>query len=79
MKLTKEEIERLMQMLGLTRDVELDCDRCLNLVAEFAEKKLAGKSYSAGAKLVEHHLAICSECREEFQALQVSLDKLNEE
>ena len=79
MLLTNEEIERLMKMLGLTRDDELDCDRCLNLVAEFAESKLAGKSFSAGAKLVEHHLSICNECREEFQALQVTLDKLNEE
>jgi hypothetical protein len=78
-QLTREEIERLMQMLGLTRDDELDCDRCLDLVAEFAETKLAGKSYAAGAKLVEHHLASCSECREEFRVLQITLDKLKGE
>lgn len=78
MTLTNEEIERLMQMLGLTKDKELDCDQCLCLVAEFAEQKLAGKSASEGFKLVEHHLSICGECREEFQVLQASLGKLNE-
>ena len=79
MKLNKEELEQLMQLLGLTRDDELDCDRCLNLVAEFAETKIAGKSFAAGAQLVEHHLAVSGECREEFQALQVALDKLQQQ
>lgn len=78
MKLTKEEIERLVHMLGLTQNNELDCDQCLGLVAEFAEQKLAGKSVCESYRLVEHHLSICGECREEFEVLQASLDKLND-
>ncbi len=78
MKLTREEIERLMQMLGLTKDKELDCDQCLCLVAEFAKQNLAGKSASEGFRLIEHHLSICGECHEEFEVLRASLRRLNE-
>ena len=36
MALSKEEIAELLRLIGLTRDEEIDCERCLALVAEFA-------------------------------------------
>ena len=79
MELSNYEIERLMKMLRLTSDEELNCEQCLCRVAEFAEQKLSGKSANEGYKLVEQHLAVCSECREEFEALQRSLNELNDD
>ena len=72
----KDEIMELIKLLSLTRDEEINCDQCLSLVAEFAEKKLGGKSLTDALKAVEQHLLVCSECREEFEILKLSLEEL---
>ena len=76
MSLSDKEIEGLMRLVGLTEDEEINCDQCLNFVAEFAERELAGKSISDGMKAVEQHLAVCSECCDEYKALRQALEKL---
>jgi len=79
MSLSKQELDRLLQLLSATADRELTCEECLGLVAEFAEARLAGKSIAAGLKAVEQHLAVCGECREEYEALRQTLSDLEEE
>ena len=79
MALSKKAIEDLLQLVGLTNDNEINCEQCLTLVAEFAEYQLAGKSVPEGLKMVEQHLSVCSECREEYEALQRVLGDLNSE
>ena len=74
MSLTKEQVEALLKMIGLTREDEIDCDECLSQVAEFAERELAGKAIPQGLDAVRHHLAVCAECREEYEALQRVLE-----
>ena len=69
MSLSKKEIVGLMRLIGLTKDEEIDCERCFALVAEFAERELAGRSIPAGLEAVAHHLSVCAECREEYEAL----------
>ena len=69
MTLSRKEIEGLMRLVGLTKDEEINCEQCLALVAEFAERELAGKSIPEGLKAVEDHLSICAECRDEYEAL----------
>ena len=69
MSLSKEQIDELIRQVGLTRDDEIDCERCLALSAEFAERELAGRSVPAALEAVAHHLSICAECREEYEAL----------
>ncbi|HCB13820.1 MAG TPA: hypothetical protein DEP36_09680 [Gammaproteobacteria bacterium] len=78
MSLSTHEINKLMQLIGLTKDDEIDCEQCLSLVAEFAERELAGKSIPDGLKAVAHHLTLCAECHEEYQALQRVLKDLKE-
>ena len=73
MSLSKEEIDDLMRQISLTRDEEIDCERCLARVAEFAERELAGRSVPAGLEAVAHHLSICSECCEEYESLLQAL------
>jgi hypothetical protein len=77
MSLSKEDIDNLMRLIGLTRDEEIDCERCLALVAEFAERELAGRSIPAGLEAVAHHLSICAECCEEYEALLRALKGLD--
>lgn len=78
MPLSKQEIDGLMRLIGLTRDDEINCEQCLALVAEFVELKLAGKSIPESLQAVEHHLSICAECREEYEALQRVLQDMGD-
>lgn len=57
MPLSKKEIDGLLRLIGLTQDQEINCEQCLSLIAEFAERKLAGKSIPERLKAVEHHLS----------------------
>lgn len=73
MPLSRKELDDLIRVVGLTKDDEIDCEQCLLLVAEFAERQLTGKSMADALKAVEHHLSVCAECREEYEALQQAL------
>lgn len=79
MSLSKKQIDGLMRLVGLTKNDEINCEQCLNVVAEFAEQQLSGKSISEGLQAVEHHLSICDECREEYEALLKTLDTLDDD
>ncbi|MEZ5356867.1 MAG: hypothetical protein R2762_29870 [Bryobacteraceae bacterium] len=76
MPLSKDELDNLLQLLGNTRAEEIDCEQCLDLVAEFAERVLAGKSPAERLIAVEQHLSVCAECREEYEALRLALRRL---
>jgi len=73
MKLSRQQIDELIKTVSLTRSDELTCDDCLKDLAEFAEGSLTGKSISDGLQALQHHLAICAECREEYEALLTAL------
>jgi hypothetical protein len=77
MSLSREEIAELLRLIGLTRDEEIDCERCLTLVAEFAERELAGRSVSAGLEAVAYHQSICAGCCEEYEALLQALKAMD--
>ena len=77
MSLSREEIGDLLRLIGLTRDEEIDCEGCVALVAEFAERELAGRSVPTALEAVAHHLSICSECCEEYGALLKALEAMN--
>ena len=76
MSLTDKQIEGLMHLIGLTRDQEINCNECLEKVAEFAECELSGKPIPDALKAVQHHLSLCTECCEEYESLRVALDHL---
>lgn len=63
-------IEGFVRTIGDTREHEYDCSECRQHVGEFAEKMLAGLPVDEALSPVEHHLALCPECREEFVALE---------
>lgn len=70
MPLNERELLQLLDIVRNTQAAEIDCDECLMRVSEFAESQLAGKPVSETLAAVEQHLAICVECREEFDALR---------
>jgi hypothetical protein len=73
MVLTPADLRLLVHATLVTREDEIGCDTCLDRVAAYAEAHLAGLPTPEALRLVERHLAICSECREEFSALAAAL------
>ncbi len=70
---TTDQLKDLAGVLLKTRPAELTCDEWLNEVAPYAEAVLAGNRPPANASCVEHHLDICPECKEEYEALLATL------
>ena len=67
------QIKSLLHLLSITRDRELNCNELLAAVPEVAECELAGRPMPASLQLVQHHLALCAECREEYVTLIAAL------
>ncbi|MGE5246910.1 MAG: hypothetical protein ACM3L8_01080, partial [Verrucomicrobiota bacterium] len=56
-----------------------NCNECLDRVAEFAERELAGRPISDALEAVRHHLTRCGECREEYEALITVLERMQDQ
>ena len=56
-----------------TREVEIGCDECFEQLDRFVEMKLSGLNAAQAMPLVQDHVEICGECREEFEALLAAL------
>jgi hypothetical protein len=78
MSLSKDQINILLRLLERTKETEINCDNCLSLVSEFIEHDLAGKSIPDGLNAVKHHLSICADCEEEYDALRQALEGLDD-
>lgn len=76
MPLTAREIDELLRLIANTTDVEVNCEQCLAIVAEFAERDLSGKSIPDSLQAIEKHLTVCAECREEYEALLRALQNM---
>lgn len=75
MILTSDRLTVLLAAVSATRDDEIGCDDCAGEIHRFAERELAGRDAAEAMPLVARHLAMCTECRDEFEAL---LDGLRE-
>lgn len=69
MKLSNEDIKKMMRAVKMTREHELDCGHCYDEIDQFVEMELSGKNAAEVMPLVQHHLDLCGDCREEYQAL----------
>ena len=78
MSLARSELQKMLELVLDTTHDEIDCDGCLMQVGEFAERHLVGKPIPEGLQAVEQHLAICGECREEYELLRLALNSIEE-
>ncbi len=77
MGLTKEEssiqpsgeLQKLLEMIEKTQEIEFSCDDVYQLLDQYAEMVYRGENTHQLMPLVEHHMEICPDCREEFEAL----------
>lgn len=56
-------------MLAATQPEELSCDQVFKLLDEFAETVLAGKAAIGLMAMIEQHLQVCPDCRQEYETL----------
>lgn len=63
------EFQKLIQMVEKTQEIEFSCDDVYQILDEYTEMVYRGESTEKLMPLVEHHIEICPDCREEFEAL----------
>ena len=71
--MNQEKLQRIARALANTRENELSCDECFEQLDRFAEMMLNGRPAAETIPLVQHHLNLCIDCREEFDALMKAL------
>jgi predicted anti-sigma-YlaC factor YlaD len=68
-RLTSRQTKSLIRMVSQTREREFNCAECLKHVSELVEREATGLPLDDVLGRVEHHLGMCPECREEYEAL----------
>ena len=66
-------IDRLLYLLCDTRDDELSCDDVFLRLDEYVDCLISHGQMTEHRPLIEHHLTICADCRDELHALQQAL------
>jgi len=64
-----EAMAKILRKLEMTRDKEIPCDEVLAVLDQFAEIELRGEQAERIMPLVKHHMEMCPDCREEYEAL----------
>jgi len=67
------EAKSALAMMAMTHDKELTCDEVHALIDQFAEMKQRGEDPSQHFPLIQRHLDMCPDCREEYEALLAAL------
>jgi hypothetical protein len=63
------EFQKLIRMIEKTQENELSCDEVYHLLDQYTEIVHRGEDALKLMPLVKHHIEICPDCREEFEAL----------
>ena len=71
-------VDIMIRMLGNTQGQESSCDEVHKLLGQFAEMALRGEDIASLMPLVHHHLELCPDCREEYNAVLDILKALPE-
>jgi len=66
-------MKNVLEMIAHTQNRELLCDEVYALIDQFAEMKMRGEDPTHLIPLVQQHLDMCPDCREEYEALLEAL------
>ncbi len=69
MRLRDDQVRSLLSASRETRDVEIDCDEFLSLMAEYAEIRAEGRAVPESLAKASDHEKLCPSCHEELVAL----------
>lgn len=68
-EISPTQAKAMLRMVGKTEELEISCDEVQRLLSEYAEMALRGEDTASLLPLVHHHLEMCPDCREEYEAL----------
>ena len=66
---SEQVLRKLLYAIENTQDVEYSCDEVYQLLDQYTEAVERGDVAEQLMPLVKHHLDMCPDCREEFEAL----------
>ena len=67
-------IENLLIKLSITEEHEISCDEVHEILDQFTELKMRGDNVKQLMPLVQRHLDLCPDCREEHEILILALE-----
>ncbi len=73
MMVTLDQVEMLVRAVLTSKEHEIGCSDCFQVLDRFLELRLQGKKTAEIMPLVEEHLERCKDCYEEFEALFIAL------
>jgi uncharacterized protein (UPF0335 family) len=74
MKPDQDLLTKLLHKVARTKQEEFDCQDVYELMDIYAETSALGQDAEAMLPLVKHHLEMCRDCLEEYEALKRILD-----
>ena len=69
MELDQELLKKLLDKVSRTQQEEIDCQEVFELIDVYTEIAAKGQDAGEMLPLVKHHLQMCAECLEEYEAL----------
>ncbi len=69
MQIPFDKLKIMVRGVARTQEKEYSCDDVYELLDEFTEAVAQGKDVTQLMPLVQQHLEMCPDCREEFEAL----------
>lgn len=78
MALSPDQVDQLLKMIQLTREVEMTCPECLDELDKYTQGVLNGEELSGALGRVRDHLETCPFCNDEFQLILETLRAMDE-
>lgn len=69
MKITAKHLRKMFKMIMHTQEKEISCDEVHDLLGQYTEMALDGQDVANLLPFVHHHLHMCPDCKEEYEAL----------
>lgn len=69
MQIPIDKLKNMVRGVARTQAIEYSCEDTYRLLDEFTEAVVQGKDVATLMPLVQQHLEMCPDCREEFEAL----------
>ena len=75
-RMAERSILKMLAMLEKTEEVEYTCDDAYAVLDVYTDMLDRGDDPAKLLPLVEKHLEMCGNCREEFEALRIALKEV---
>ena len=72
----RDSMKKMLTMLEQTKENEFSCDEVYQIIDQFAELVKRGEDAAQLMPMIQYHLDLCPDCREEYEALMRILDAM---